>query len=224
LRWHAKTLFEIQAEADCLRKDGEKEIDCWFLTVENVSNTSPKKTILNQWVLELAIKQLLTFGPVVERSNGFVQSDGGNGGQEIRLINLLDKQDKTSSPDGTYRTFWLDMCYTGKKSDDVANGIHGSMMRFGNPMLKPFSGTTVDSGAGTPELMATSLDKVDLWDEDVMEDSCGLHDLQSVIRLPITRRVSGKARSRVAMLCNFSTHCARSSLFCGRRRVDGRKV
>jgi hypothetical protein len=135
------------------------------------------------------------FSPVVERSNGFVESDGGNGGQEIRLINLLDKQDKTSSPDGTYWKFWLDTCYTGKKSDDVANGIHGSMMRFGNPMLKPFSGTTVDSGAGTPESMATSLDKVDLWDEDAMEDSCGLHDLQSIIRLPIKAYI-GKGTKR----------------------------
>jgi hypothetical protein len=74
------------------------------------------------------------------------------------------------------------------------------MRKFGNDHPNPFAGATVDSGAGTPELMAASLDKVFFFADDAMADSCGLHDLQSVFRLAIKTYVGeGNVESRNAV-------------------------
>jgi hypothetical protein len=58
-----------------------------------------------------------------------------------------------------------------------------SLKKFGL-VDKKLNGSTSDSGAGTPESWSKALEKEELcWEDVSMEDSCGIHDLQSVFRL-----------------------------------------
>ena len=74
----------------------------------------------------------------------------------MKLANFFNEQEFF------FETIWLDANSCGKKSDDVAEGIKNSMIRFGLPTPPKASGITVDSGAGTPESLAASLDKKQL--------------------------------------------------------------
>jgi hypothetical protein len=57
-----------------------------------------------------------------------------------------------------------------------------SLKKFGL-VDKKLRGSTSDSGAGTPESWLKALEKEGLWEDVSMEDSCGIHDLQSVFHL-----------------------------------------
>ena len=116
------------------------------------------------------------------------QSDGGQKGQEVRLFTTFDPQDKSKAEDGTICSFWADLTYTGKTSNDVATRMHQSLNKFGHPE-KQLSSSTSNSGAGTPELFAKPCDKLDIWHKRAMIDSCGLHDIQSVFRLAMQQYV-----------------------------------
>jgi hypothetical protein len=71
-----------------------------------------------------------------------------------------------------------------KKAEVVAKGMKHSLRKFGL-VDKKLRGSTSNSGAGTPESWSKALDKEGLWEEVSMEDSCGIHDFQSVFRLPL---------------------------------------
>jgi hypothetical protein len=57
-----------------------------------------------------------------------------------------------------------------------------SLKKFGLADKK-LRGSTSDSGASTPESWSKGLEKEGLWEDVSMEDSCGIHDLQSGFRL-----------------------------------------
>jgi hypothetical protein len=120
---------------------------------------------------------------VVENVPIFGQSDGGQKGQEVRLISVWNRERATTNhPDGECKLYWLDLAYTGKKSEDAAKGMKHSLKKFGLNDKK-LQGLTSDSGEGTPESWSNALDKEGLWEDISMEDSCGIHDLQSVFHL-----------------------------------------
>jgi hypothetical protein len=116
------------------------------------------------------------------------QSDGRQKGQEVRLFIMFDIRDKSVSPDGSICQFWADLTFAGKKSLKVANAVKHLMAKLGVP-TKELSGLTADSGSGTPESFATACKKIVIWGERATEDSCGLHDLQSVFRLALQQYV-----------------------------------
>jgi hypothetical protein len=107
------------------------------------------------------------------------------------------------SPDGSICQFWADLTFAaGKKSLKVADAVKHSMAKFGVP-TKELSRLTADSGSGTPESFANACKKIEIWGERATEDSCGLHNLQSVFRLALQQYV-GKggldARNAIQLL------------------------
>jgi hypothetical protein len=66
--------------------------------------------------------------------------------------------------------------------------MNQSLKKFGRPN-KQVSGTTSDSGAGTPESFAKSCEQLAIWHSRGMIDSCALHDIQSVFRLAMQQYV-----------------------------------
>jgi hypothetical protein len=179
-------LLEVKAVVEYSNK--ARGMDMSFINLKSVANSSPCATSLTNWVTEMARDQYLIFSRKIENSNTFCQSDGGQKGQEVRLFTTFDPQDKSKAEDGSICSFWADLTYTGKTSDDVATGMHQSLKKFGHPE-KQLSGSTSDSGAGTPESFAKSCDQLAIWHQRAMIDSCGLHDIQSVFRLAMQQYV-----------------------------------
>jgi hypothetical protein len=62
------------------------------------------------------------------------------------------------------------------------------MAKFMIPTMQ-LSGLTADSGSGTPESFTNACKKIEIWGERVTEDSCGLHNLQSVFRLAVQQYI-----------------------------------
>ena len=189
-------MLEVKAvvENDCSLR-----VDFSWLTLKNVANSSPSSTALTNWVVSLARDQYMIFSYKMSGANLFCQSDGGQKGQEVRLFTIFDSKDKTESPDGTICQFWAEVAFAGKKSTEVAAAVRHSMQKFALP-TKRLNSLTADSGSGTPESFAGSCRKIHIWGERATEDSCGLHDLQSVFRLALQQYVGeGGLESRNAI-------------------------
>jgi hypothetical protein len=179
-------LLEIKALVENSGK--AKGIDLSFINLENVANSSPSATSLTNWVTKLARDQYMIFSQKIEHSSTFCQSDGGQKGQEVRLFTAFDEQDKSKGKDGSVFSFWANLTYTGKSSNNVAAGMNQLLKKFGHPN-KHVSGATSGSGAGTPESFAKSCDALGIWHTNGMIDSCALHDLQSVFCLAMQQYV-----------------------------------
>jgi hypothetical protein len=119
-------LLEIKAECEGL--EGGEYVNLSWLTLENAANSSPSERSLRRWVLDLAVENYLIHSQIVENVPIFAQSDGKQRGQEVRLISVWN-EGKTSllKPDGECELYWLDLAYTGKKSEDVVKGMKHSL-------------------------------------------------------------------------------------------------
>jgi hypothetical protein len=170
-------LLEVKAVAE--NDSSLLGIDFSWLTLENVADSSPSSSALTKWVVALAQDQYMIFSQKMMGATLFCQSDGGQKGQEVRLFTMFDRNDKTESPDGTICQFWADLTFAGKKSLQVADAVKHSMQKFAHP-TRQLRGLTADSGSGTPESFANACKKIDLWSLRATEDSCSLHNLQSV--------------------------------------------
>ena len=107
---------------------------------------------------------------------------------------------------------WLDVYFCGKKSEDIAKGIEYSLKQFGLPLLPPSLRVTVDSSAGTPESLKVSLMNIQLWGTHLaLADSCGIHDIQSLFRLPIAQWIGegGLDRRNTIQLIHTVLACTR---------------
>ena len=170
-------LKELEYEIECHADSAEINLD--WIDLEKVHKSSPGHTCLDTWVDDLAVEQLVIVHSKIRTSgNLFMQTDGGQKEQEVRLFSFWDFDDNKP------RQFWTDVSYNGKKSTEVATGTKASLKLVGHE-TKQLMGLTGDSGQGTPESTAKALQKGGIWNARAMEDSCGLHDLQSVFRLPI---------------------------------------
>jgi hypothetical protein len=108
--------------------EGGKYVDLSWVTLRNVVNSSPSECTLCCWVLDLAIVNYLIHIHVVENIPMFAQSDGGQNGQEVRLIYVWNRERTTTNhSDGECELYWLDLAYTGKKAKDVAKGMKDSL-------------------------------------------------------------------------------------------------
>jgi hypothetical protein len=191
-------LLEVKAETKKLQDGNLVNFD--WLSIESIANCSPSEISLRKWTRELAVEQYLLLSPLVEMANVFGQLDEGQKGQEVRLVTVWDENDTTKSPDGPVCQLWLDLTYCGKKSDEVAEAMKNSLKKFGTPEPKPLRGATADSGAGTPESYAKACQRIQIWLDRALANSCGIHDLQSDFRLPVQQYIGeGKLGSRNAI-------------------------
>jgi hypothetical protein len=62
--------------------------DFVWLTLENVANSSPLSSALTNWVIALAQDQYMIFSQKMLGATLFCQSDGGQKGQEVRLLTM----------------------------------------------------------------------------------------------------------------------------------------
>jgi hypothetical protein len=149
------------------------------VSLDQLSRCTPSAAVVQCWVLNLAIEQEIIMARLVSQHRVFGQSDGGQKGQEVRVLSLRNQET------GKIVEYWSGLTYCGKKSNQVANGMKRDLARLSYPeACKKLSGSCSDLGAGTPESFAAAFDKIVIWEADGMEDSCGLHDCMSLFRLP----------------------------------------
>ena len=55
----------------------------------------PKKSTFNEWVLDLAVDNLMLFRPKVEKNGLVIQSDGGPNDQEVVIATVFDPDETT---------------------------------------------------------------------------------------------------------------------------------
>jgi hypothetical protein len=92
-------LLEIKARCEGL--EGGEYVNLSWLTLENAANSSPSEGSLRRWVLDLAVENYLIHSQIVERVPIFAQSDGGQSGQEVRLISAWNEaRTSVTKPDG----------------------------------------------------------------------------------------------------------------------------
>jgi hypothetical protein len=102
----------------CLDKENIPTVDT---SVLKIAHCSPSASSIEKWVLETAIGQDMIMARLVATCNVFCQSDGGQNGQEVRLLNIWDVQKSSSSvPEGGSRQYLSGLTFTGKKSNQVA--------------------------------------------------------------------------------------------------------
>jgi hypothetical protein len=152
--------------------------------MEMVLGSSPSASVIDNWVIQLAIEQAMIASTFFQNCGAvYLMSDGGHKGSQVKLLSGWDEHDSSQTPDGSIRTIILDIDASGKKSEDVATGCVYSLEKIG---VENIDGLTNDSGAGTPESLEAELVKENKMVQGVaLSDSCALHDLQSVFRLPI---------------------------------------
>jgi hypothetical protein len=149
-----------------------------WISGENAAACSPSSSSIEVWVKELAVTQVIIARHQLQGLNVYLQTDGGHLGQEVRLLSYWDERRSE------VRTIWLGLSYCGKTSDDVARGIKLSLDLF-RRNNSTIDGATVDSGQGTPESFRAACSKLNICSIDCAFDSCGIHDIQSVFRLPM---------------------------------------
>jgi hypothetical protein len=165
-------------------KGKEKWSSSYKCNMEMVLHSSPSASAIDSWVVQLAVDQALIASTFFRNCGSvYLMSDGGHKGSQVKLLSGWDEHDMTQTPDGSVRTIILDIDTSGKKSEDVATGCIYSLEKIG---LDNIDGLTNDSGAGTPESLTVELVKrFKMVKAVALEDSCALHDLQSVFRLPV---------------------------------------
>ena len=105
----------------------------------------------------------------------------------------------------------------GKLSAHVANGTKQRMTLFFKSDQQELNGICVDSGQGTPESSNKYLSDLNLLSQHFTADSCGLHDIQSVLCLPILSCIgSGGLDSDDAIQALHSMYA-----FCTKKRHIG---
>lgn len=156
----------------------------------------PKKSTFIGLVKELAVDNLMRFRPLVERNGLVIQSDGGPTGQEIIIATTFDPDTKTEdAPFGMPVQFMLGtQSACGKSSKHEAAAILKGVKTLGagDPFKFRLLSLGRDSGGGTSETTLSAIFEqgANYFDAtsntDASPESCGLHDIQSIVRLPLT--------------------------------------
>ena len=112
--------------------------------------------------------------------SAFFQTDGGHAGQEVSLFSIYN-HDRNQ-----VEQVWSGCTNVGGKLySDVAKGTRQRMRLFFKSENQKLDGLCVDSGQGTLESLNKCLGNLNLLSQFFRADSCGLHDIQNVLRLPI---------------------------------------
>jgi hypothetical protein len=152
----------------------------WLFDFSDVGNTSPTRASIDNWAVELAEMQA-----VIAADSIFLY------GKEVKMLTGWDPSDKADTPGGSVRQVLLDVDAAGKKAVKLAEGTDVSLCKVGitRECGKRLDGLVVDSGAGTPESLKRALVDIDRMTAEGFDDSCGLHDCQSIFRLAMQHHI-----------------------------------
>jgi hypothetical protein len=181
----------------------------WLFDFSNVLNTSPTRTSIDNWVVELAEMQaVIPADFFLNRATSiFLQCNGGHDGKEVKMLTGWDPSDKADTPGGSVRQVLLDVDAAGKKAVKLAEGMDVSLSKVGitRECGKRLDGLVVDSGAGTPEPLKRGLVDVDRMTAEGFDNLRGLHECQSVFRLAMQHHIGdGGLGKRNAVQCNHA--------------------
>ena len=153
-----------------------------------VSKSTPSHAALDNWVDELAVDQaLVTSNELTKAKAVTLQEDGAPDGTSVQLVNWWStKMKDKKARDGGVKSFLCGVSKTGKKADDIAEGVNHTLKNtFALPATFKLFSITVDSGGGTPESLFNALRKKGLISENGSGNSCIEHDDMSCFRLPL---------------------------------------
>jgi len=156
-----------------------------FVNLEKILSISPVASTIDRWVDQLAVDQSVIVAHDINKAHSvFLQSDHAPDGSLAKVLTYFDINDKSKTPDGSVQQFFLGIEVTGKKAGEIAEGIDHSLKSIGLSDLI-LAGITSDSGAGSPESSYNALLQINRASPHGTADSCGLHDMQSIFRLPV---------------------------------------
>ena len=117
----------------------------YFIFILNVYNCSPNPTTIDNWILNLAAKQIVITRAMIDNDTKiFLTIDDGHNGQEVCFLSCYNQAS------GVIEVIWLGLAYCGKASSLVAEGLKFSQdLWFGKDTI--IAVTTGDSGAVIPE-------------------------------------------------------------------------
>ena len=127
-----------------------------WVTLRGVANSSPTATTINNWVKDLAYRQVMIFRDKISDSVLFYQTDGGHQGQEVSLFSFYNtKTDKVEH-------IWAGLnSVGGKGGDNVAASVKLRLELMCKAGTTIDGGSTMDSGPGTPELHTAACRKLE---------------------------------------------------------------
>jgi len=153
-------------------------------------NCSPAGSTIDGWVDHLATDQAIIIAHKVKKAEHcFLQCDHAPDGSLAKVLTYFDEEDKTKTVDGSVQQFFLGVEVTGKKSIEIAEGIDHSFNTVLGLQQFTISGITNDSEEVHLSLYTMLLLQINRAHPGGNGDSCGLHDLQSVFRLPIQQYI-----------------------------------
>jgi hypothetical protein len=91
-----KVQLAPQNESRKLIFEGGKYVDFSLLALESACDSSPSERTLRHWLLDWEIENYLIHSQLVEKAPIFTQSDGGQKGQEVRLIYVWNDEKSTA--------------------------------------------------------------------------------------------------------------------------------
>jgi len=160
-------------------------------SLDQIIEASVSRTTIENHVKDLAMKQCLVASYQMARAAQVnIQTDAGTKhDQQIKVYTWWSPTDITKTPEGSVQFFLADIDVTDKTSADVADGIEHSNLRLCNGNLKIGSHTGDSGGGGNRHPLYREMDGKGMTLIDYLIETCGLHNLQSLIRLPIQKLI-----------------------------------
>ena len=150
------------------------------VSLDRCMNISPSASWLAKVVDELAVDQTIAASVRIAKAEAvyFSTDHGDNGACVKRLFYWLDDK---------LHDFTLDVDTSGKKGADIADAFANSVRKLFLDDGFTFAGQTSDSGGGQLEELAMQMKETGLAPEHILYlvGSCGLHNMQSIIREPL---------------------------------------
>jgi hypothetical protein len=87
------------------------------VSLDQLSRCTASAAAVQCWVLNLAVEQEIIMARLVSQHGVFGQSDGGQKGQEVRVLSLRNQET------GKIVEHWSGLTCCGEKSNQVANGM-----------------------------------------------------------------------------------------------------
>lgn len=160
---------------------------------------------MENWIRDLATEHNIIaceeIKQVQEKKGAvYLSTDLGDKSACVKLLSYVHETKHTEK----LKTFLLDVGITGKKAPSIASGIDHSLTSFGLGSEFKLAGQMTDSGGAAIESLGKALKDIDraVLGEDYIIASCGLHNMQSLIREPIKSLLGdGGLNERTSLQC-----------------------
>lgn len=179
------------------------------VTIEQAINSSPSRTVLNNWVTELAVDQTIAAANEIDTAEAvYIAFDHGDEGACVKRLYWMDAERLI------VKKFTLDVDVAGKTANEIAKGVLHSFGKLFLSGTRRLNGQCSDSGGAGLESVQTELVGIGVAVEDgYFVTSCMLHNLQSGIREPIKQLLGeGGIDNRTAMQVMHALYDLQKSL------------